>query len=216
MAKLYDEEGNLVEDVLTKDEYEAKLQEVQQLTEEEKAELEKLREKDLNFSKLKKKVESQPKEDPQPNEDPEPEENPELERMFTAVGVEDEAQKKLVKHYFEKLAGDIDDPALQMHYMEKAKALALSDKPLQGGEIPTSSAGGSTPPSGGGHQMTEADRFMRSKVFRIGGDTRHLEGKEWDPFQGIKNKQLPSPDSLKGTPGQNIPAANGSLTNNRE
>jgi len=146
--ELYDETGELVEGVLTQDEYQEKLEaEVKErieelkgqggLSDEEKEELEKLRAKDHNFAELRKKADNKDNEAKTWKEQSE-ELNKKIEELsgkitektkleveswkkegFDLLGMEEEDQKKL-EHILENDLSAIQ-PKTKEEYFEKLK-----------------------------------------------------------------------------------------------
>jgi len=206
MPKLYDEEGNEVTDVLTKEEVEAKLKEKTGLTEAEREELEKLRKKDLNFAKLRSKVEGKKKEedkkedeDEDEEEDADEEDEDEQDNRNTGKKDDstdlsdiarfapdlDEDQRKKALFYWRKLSEGVNDPRAKEIFLKDAVRL-VSGEDSSGADAFNRARNGSGSRTYSENrnkkQESDASRTIASSVFRLEeGDKRKFGGKDWSP-----------------------------------
>jgi hypothetical protein len=206
MAKYFDEEGNAIDDVLSPEDA-AKLREQAEAAEkkqadweEKEAELERLRQKDMNFEKLRSKVEKEqapatepapapeaPTPEPEPVQEPEPvkislEPSDTEKAMLTDFGVDDVDIEKKSMYYYRKLSDDVDDPEIQKIKMEEAIVMA---KNVSAGTTGLDSAVSSTGTRsfGGGNetQESEASLEMRKKFGISDADKEKYGSDNWDP-----------------------------------
>lgn len=192
----YNEEGEEIKDLHTKEELEAvaaKLKEAEEkakIAEAERAELETLRKKDLNFSKLRKQVEEKRadagggdgQQPPKKEETPAPKTDDVASKLFQELNVTDDNMKSKAKYYFDKLAAGTTDPAILKMHMESS--LMLAKNPHQPNMSPPPSGGGSR--GGGGGNENANNREMAS-VFGLGDeDVQKYDQKDWKPNYGKK------------------------------
>ena len=141
MPTFYDEEGNEVENLIAQEEADKLVEELKQkaeMTEQEKKELEELRKKDLNFSKLRKSLnekKEEPKELPKeiPKEEPivKKEEPKIIEEIDSLLDKDaDEEEKAKAYYFYNQLAKDVVDPTLKRAFakisIQNAKMNLLS------------------------------------------------------------------------------------------
>jgi len=158
MPELYDEDGNAVTNVYTQEQVD-ELKAKADLAETERKELEKLRQKDMNFSKFRKQqmggqtpsgesppVETPPAQTP-PVQTPPPQQQPPQDQealaLLRTLNVTDEGLQKKAMYYYAKFAGDTTDPAIREMFMKNAVDLAAKSSPQGSPIIPVSGASGS-------------------------------------------------------------------------
>jgi hypothetical protein len=199
MAKLYDEEGNEINDVLTKeeaDQMKTELEAKAKLADADREELEKLRKKDLNFAKLReqlkdKKPETPPKEEkkeePPKEEERKPEPQEELSKELTSMLDElgdtlEEDEQKEAMALFSQLSKGITDPKLRKIFAEKAIALSKTDTDKGGDNFRRSN--NAPVPGKGPNKGKESDtsKQIGSTVFGLNDDQKKkYSDPNWKP-----------------------------------
>lgn len=150
------------------------------LTDDERAELEKLRNKDLNFKRLKEKYEKKSTE----GEENEKEGKSDVADTILAETGKDlsESVRAKAKYFFNKIAGTIKDPTLQRAFMQDA--IRMAENPLNlGGEV------NKVIPNGGGRTTRPTDKDTRTpeakqiqKNLGVSDDDRKkYSGSNWKP-----------------------------------
>lgn len=197
MPELYDEDGNVVSNVYTQEQVD-ELKAKTELAEAERVELEKLRQKDMNFSKFRKQqMGNQTSEEtppatppvtpPAPPATPTPApptpqpQDQEALAILRGLNVVDEGLQKKALYYYNKLAGDTNDPVIREMFMKNAINMANSGLTPGGSGIPTSSAPGShggVPPAASDYNPEMAS------VFGIDKETHDKYSQEWKPNYG--------------------------------
>lgn len=202
MATLYDEEGNPVEGVMSKDEAEA----LRKDAEEAKAERDRLKDKDMNFQKLRQKlvdkgisVDDDDKKDEKPKEDEKkpadkPEEKKEKNNGPVDISSEIEAADSSLSEkerneaaiLYASLTKGIDDPAARKIMLDKAISVAK----IGSGSNGFDRSNGAPKPARGERNNDESTTSQQigESIFGLSAeDKKKYGGADWKPsFLGKK------------------------------
>lgn len=194
MPGYFDEDGNEVPDLISKEESEQQMEELRQkaeIAEEERKELEELRKKDLNFSKLRKSLSEKKEEQKEElkveikKEEPKVEEPKTIEEIDNLLGEDaEEEEKAKAYYYYNQLAKGITDPVLKRAFAKVAIQNAQLN-PLAGDSTDFNKALSTNFSSGKVNKATEKDterKQMGKTVFRLSDEDMEAYGKKnWTP-----------------------------------